>query len=216
MAAAPHASATSSVPKERELTICLAFALNWRGTLDDVRKIAVQPDPESYRRLYEWTGCQNLVKGSLIDWHLAFGDERSTTQALQFLATTGLEGQPSVQDFETALPDAWRRAEQTIKRHPLKPGAAGLEREEAMRALRKDKAIRYLQTLVAAHERFALAAALYLRGAEFFHSQALLDKAAIYLEPLDKAGKFFYEGQRVAKAAEGSTLQIAASIETRD
>ena len=215
MAAAPHASATSSVSKEREPTICLTFALNWRGTLDDVRQIAVKPIPESYRRLYGWTGCQNLVKGSLIDWHLAFGDERSTTQALQFLATTALEGQLSVQDFETALPDAWRRAEQTIKRHPLKPGAAELEREEAMQALRNDKAIRYLQTLVAAHDRFALLAALYLRGAEFFRSQALLDKAAIYLEPLDKAGEFFYEGQRVAKAAEGSTLQIAASIETR-
>lgn len=215
-AAAFHVPASPSVPKhEQEPAICLTFALNWRGTLDDVRRIAAEPIPQSYRRLYGWTWCQNLVKGSLIDWHLAFGDERSTTQALQFLATTALEGQPSIQDFETALPDAWRRAEQTIKRHPLKPGAAGLQREEELQALRSDKAIRHLQTLVAAHERFALLATLYLRGAEFFRSQALLDEADIYLEPIGKAGKFFYEGQRVAKAAEGSTLQIAAGIETR-
>ncbi|WP_404335511.1 hypothetical protein AB2M62_16415 [Sphingomonas sp. MMS12-HWE2-04] len=205
----------AAIAPERKSDICLTFARNWQGTHEELRRIAVEPIPQSYRRQYGWTWCEHLMKGSLIDWHLAFGDERSTTEALRFLATTALEGMPSVRDAETALPAVWRKAQAAVQHRPISPEASGPARYRQIEALRRDRAVRQLQMLIVAHDRFAFLAEQYLRAAEFFRSRALLEEASRYLTPLTNAEARFYEGVRVAKAADGSILQYAVGIEAR-
>jgi hypothetical protein len=79
--AAALVSASGSIQGEE---ICLTSARIWVGSGDDVRHIRDQPVPDSYRTGLTTGGCNTLIREQLIEWHLAFGDEASTTAALAF------------------------------------------------------------------------------------------------------------------------------------
>ena len=217
----PSAAARPAPKPER---ICVSVIQLWRGTLDDVRTIATNPIPERYRQSYDWGGCQQLAKGSLIDWHLAFGDERTTTQALQFLNRTALDGVLAPNAFTAVLPDAWRAAKEAAARQaqlsakkqrksqPLSTAYTDSGRYRTIGALRKADAVRRLQPLVEAERRYAFLAAMYVQAAEFFHSQALLDEAGPFLAAMAKAHPLFHEGEPVAPRPQETELQQVSGI----
>lgn len=177
------ASAPTASPQvahgEAQSDICLTFALRWIPTPEETSRITTTPVPDSYRRNYGWTGCQHLMKGALIDWHLAFGDEESTSRALQFLSATALDGMPSIDKFDHDLPIALKNAQN------------GREDGASMQKLRR---------LVEAHNRFLFLASEYLRAAEFWKSGALLGESARYLAPTSHGLDTLYGGARISMA----------------
>lgn len=212
--AAQPATARKSDTGEGEV-ICLSFLSIWRGSLEETARIETVPIPDSYRQSFAWTGCQNLSKGSLIDWHIAFGSERSVTPALQFLERTAREGILAPPEFERRLPSAIAEARKRID--ALKPAderdiafsrrAASYQAERL--ALRTSKEFRALRSFVAAQERYQFLAGVYLRAAAAFDSPALLAKSSEYLAPALKGAEQLFEGQRVAMAKSASVGEEA-------
>ena len=216
--------AAAKPPAPREDTICVTVKHLWRGSPEDVRAIAAEPVPQSYRDQYSWGGCQWLAKENLIDWHLAFGDERSTTAALDFLTRTALEGMPTTAQFIAALPAAWRAAGDAAsrqaatdeKRRPAIRAHTGpstvAQRQRFLGTLRETAAVRRLRLLVEARRRYAFLAAMHLQAAEFFRSKNLLDGAAPYLGALANAQSVLQEGEAVGLQKPGTALRQAAGI----
>ena len=174
-AAASLSTATQKAPITKSEEICISVRRLWLGSVEDTRRIAIDPVPQSYQNTFSWTGCQTLAKETLIDWHLAFGDETSTTRALQYLTETALIGIPSPEKFEHALPVAWRAAQRGRS-----PDAA--------------------RALIEAHNRFLFLAGQYLRAAEFFRSPALLAAGSRYFSATMRGLDVLYGGARIAMA----------------
>lgn len=87
--------ASASPPPEEE-QICLTVAHRWAGSLDELKAIHAAPVPDSFRRTMESGGCSawQLIRESLVSWHLAYGDEGTTRAALAYLEAQTLAGQP--------------------------------------------------------------------------------------------------------------------------
>lgn len=147
---------------------CLAIGHIWGGSSADVASIATQPVPDSFRQSFFGDPCTrfSLVVESLLDWHLAFGDERSSTAALDFLATN-------------MMPD--RRYISDLGKEVLAARAAALG--EAGRR-KTGKATARLSTLIGQARTDAALAGMYLRAADFYGSRALLAKAERYALPV--------------------------------
>lgn len=173
LTAATPSTATHKPPFANPGEICISVRRLWLGSIEDTRRIAIDPVPQSYRSTFSWTGCQTLAKETLIDWHLAFGGEASTTHALQFLTDTALTDIPSPEKFEHTLPAAWRAAQ---------------------RARTPDAA----RALIEAHNRFLFLAEQYLRAAEFFRSPALLVAGSRYFSATIRGLDVLYGGARIA------------------
>lgn len=163
MAAAPTAAA-----QDRGEEICVSVAHIWGGSSADVARIAVQPVPDSFRRNFFGGACTrfSLVVESLLDWHLAFGDERSSTAALDFLAANMMPDRDYIGDLgkEVLAAQAAARA------------AAGTRKT--------GKATARLSTLVEQARTDTALARMYLRAADFYGSRALLAKAERYALPV--------------------------------
>ena len=76
--------------------ICLAVARGWGGTIDDLVHIRERPVPESFSRQNEDRGCAGfqLIRETLVNWHLAYGDEQTVTKALAYLERWATGGKP--------------------------------------------------------------------------------------------------------------------------
>ena len=76
--------------------ICLAVARGWGGSLAELKAIHENPVPASFSRQYEGGGCMGwqLIKESLVNWHLAYGDETTTRAALAYLEARITAGKP--------------------------------------------------------------------------------------------------------------------------
>lgn len=178
----PAASAAPAQQDEgKHSEICVTVISRWGATLAETANIHANPVPDSYRQGYGWTGCQNLAKGNLIDWHLAFGDETSTGRALQFLADTAIDDMPTIAEFERDLPIVWDKAQTENGEGP---------------------STKKLRRLIEAHRRFLFLATEYLRAAEFFQSNDLLAKSARFLNPTQLGLKVLYGDGRIALADE--------------
>jgi hypothetical protein len=164
--------------------ICVSVAQMWGGTSDDVAHISSVPVPESYRRLYFGDPCTrfSLVKSSLIDWNLAFGNEASTTAALEFLEAQTTAGKPVIADLGQRLAAARRDAQHdivaaaTILRQP-----DGMQRGGAL--VRKSKSLERLRSMIDVRNDYTFLAGQYLRAAEFYGSPGLLARARRYAAP---------------------------------
>lgn len=69
----PPPALGTPIRSEPEPEICVTVATVWRGSTEEIRRIAEQSVPESYRRLYSWTSCQYLAKEPFIDTDTATG-----------------------------------------------------------------------------------------------------------------------------------------------
>ena len=108
---APSAAAAGEKDKE-EGAICLAVAHHWSATLSETRNIRTVPIAPGFRAIMDGDSCARfqLAKRSLIDWHLAFGNEASTAAALSYLEAELLRGLPGPTLYTQALRDARQRA----------------------------------------------------------------------------------------------------------
>ena len=147
---------------------CLTIGHIWGGSSADVARIAVQPVPDSFRRNFFGDTCTrfSLVVESLLDWHLAFGDERSSTAALDFLAANMMPDRDYIRDLAREVLTA-------------RAGALG---EAGKR--KSGKATARLSTLIGQARTDAALAGMYLRAADFYGSRALLAKAERYALPV--------------------------------
>ena len=148
--------------------ICVSVAQLWTGSSTDVARIAVRPVPDSFRRNFFGDTCTrfSLVVESLLDWHLAFGDERSSTAALEFLAANMVPDRDYIRD---------------LGKEVLAARAAALD--EAGKG-ENGKATARLLTLIEQARTDAALARMYLRAADFYSSRTLLAKAERYALPV--------------------------------
>jgi hypothetical protein len=203
---APEADAAGRSPPVARAPdiICVTVATRWGGGEDAVRHIRERPVPDSYRRLYAWTGCQNLMKGTLVDWHLAFGDEATTTAALSFLEQTAMDGMVTPDAFAKALPHVWSaaqpdgaKAQALFDKRDWNGGRAALD---------ASKAVGRLRPLATGFRRYFFLAGEYQRAAEFYGSAALAAKARTYLAPVVLGLKILYGDAAVSMQRENPQI----------
>jgi hypothetical protein len=171
-------------PEDDEGTICVTVAHLWRGDARDIARIRTVPGPDSYRRLFEAGGCTrfSLIEQTLVDWHMAFGDEQTTTGALAFLEADYRKGIPAPEDFGRHLADDWEEARKAIAGAAL-PAAGDPTRAERERRLAKSSSVRRAAEMVAGYSRYVELAGAYARSAELYGSKRLLEKAELYFAP---------------------------------
>jgi hypothetical protein len=164
---------------------CIAIATVWSGGSDDIAHIATIPVPQSYRDMYLGDICTrfSLVTTSLIDWHLAFGNEASTTAAIAFFEADSMGGKPVIADLAPPLKAARRDAQPDIV-----AAAALFHQEDGWARGRafynKSKAIDRLQSVINTVNTYDFLASQYLRAAEFYGSPTLFARARLYARPV--------------------------------
>ncbi|HSI17861.1 MAG TPA: hypothetical protein VK980_08835 [Sphingomonas sp.] len=175
--ATPAAAKKHDDPQE---VICVTVLHLWSGNGEDVANIASIPVPESYRRTFLGGGCGrfSLDEAGLIDWHLAFGDEASTTAALAFLEQHMGAAGASLAGLDAKLLAARRAVQPDIdkmRRTIKRDGRDAME--TARREFYRRPAIKRLMALVELHKDESFVATQYLRAAQFFASPRLLEQA---------------------------------------
>ncbi|MBV9881939.1 MAG: hypothetical protein JO276_02930 [Sphingomonadaceae bacterium] len=181
---APARRAPAPAPPEEE-AICVGGP-EWRATLLDARQIEVAPVPAGYRALFETRDpCleQATNETILVEWHLRFGSEASTTAALAYVERDYSQQAQLIADYRSRVESAWRAAQPDLRAaHEVRQPEHVNYSAQAM-FVERSRTIGRLQALVAVRENFIFLALLYLRAAEEFGSLPMLDKAAIYLRP---------------------------------
>ena len=221
LVATPAYAAKHAAPED---VICVTIAHLWAGTGEDVANIASTPVPESYRRMFFAGGCTrfSLVVESLIDWHLAFGDEASTSAALAFLDHGLLGDKPMLTGLDRALVAA---------RHAAEPDFAAARRRIAREGRNSYDAVAHdlfarpavvrLGALMKVQKDETFLAAQYLRAAQFFGSERLLGQARRYFTSADTGyraltGAAFRDGgsdTMFAPRVEGRTIAAGDDLE---
>ena len=226
--ATPAHAAKRAVPED---LICVTIAHLWTGTGEDVANIASTPVPESYRRMFFAGGCTrfSLVVESLIDWHLAFGDEASASAALAFLEQGLMDDKPKFVALDNALISARHAAEPDFAAARRKVDREGRDSIEAVgRDLFARPAVARLRVLTQVQEDETFLAAQYLRAAQLFGSERLLRQARRYFISADAgykaltgpafrgdAGDTRFEPRVPDRTiAAGSDLQLAMAVVT--
>jgi len=171
--------------EEEEQTICLSVAHVWRGDSADIGRIRSVAVPESFRRAFEARGCERyqLVPQSLVDWHLAFGDERTAALGLAYLEAGYRKGAPAPEGFGPHLAAAWEAARRTIAADALPP--RGDPRRAALeRRVRESRSVQSAADAVRTYSNYVELAHGYARAAEVYGSASLLEKAEQYFVPV--------------------------------
>ena len=121
--------------------ICVTIASFWTGNRDDIRRIREEPIPESYRRRFEGGGCARfqLVEMSLVSWHLLFGDEQSTSQALAYIEADYRKGSPAPGALAASLPQIWEGARKLAAEAP--PPREATERAKWVKEMATNPAV---------------------------------------------------------------------------
>ncbi|MFO6430727.1 hypothetical protein ACLBKT_11635 [Erythrobacter sp. W302b] len=148
-----------------------------RAQINDV------PIPQSFRDRFFGDPCTRfqLVLGSLLDWHLKHGDDRSAIAALRFLEQELIGGlEPDfAENFERTWASAARDAGALLERRRLKNPSASEEqlRIDMTAAFEKLKSIKKLQAEAEKIGEAQFIATEYTRAAESFGSRELLGEA---------------------------------------
>jgi hypothetical protein len=193
--------------------ICVAIAHNWGGSLEDVAHIRQVPVPASFREYYTAGGCARfqLVESSLLDWHLAFGDEATTTAALAYLAVDPpFAASPA--GHSRALARALREAAGDLRAAAAILAAPGNDWRVFAAALNRSPRVGRLRVLIGEHKHFLSLALYHLRAAEIFRSPALLAKSRLYLAAVQEDARLLYAGQSSSGLA-GMDIANALDIE---
>ena len=194
--------------------ICLSVAQEWGGTSDDVAHISSVAVPQSFQRLYFGDPCTrySLVKSSLIDWNLAFGNEASTTAALEFLEAQTTAGKPVIADLAQRLTAARRDAQ-----HDIVAASAILRQPDGMQhrgaLVRKSKSLERLRSMIDVRNDYTFLAGQYLRAAEFYGSPSLLARARRYAAPALDAMRIT---RTLAAADVAAKLDTVSPLESGD
>jgi hypothetical protein len=156
------ATAAANVDEDQ---ICVAIARLWQGSIEETRQIRSVPIPESYRGTLEAGGCiaWQLVRESLLDWHMAYGDEKSAVASIEYLEGRMLAGK-SVQ------------ADLAVKLAALTGKTSG----KHARSRRGDASVDALVETAYGYRSLAME---YARAADFYGSPSLLAKAERLAEP---------------------------------
>ncbi|HEY0085606.1 MAG TPA: hypothetical protein VGB65_06820 [Allosphingosinicella sp.] len=186
---APAAAATGAQKDEGEEQICLTIGHRWSGTLNETRDIRAAPIAPSFRAVMDAGGCARfqLIKETLIDWHIAFGDEQSTAAALMYLQTELLRDLPQPSLYAAALQEA---------RQAAKPNTG-----RSQKGARNRRRFEQLSTADYEYRRIAQTA---LAAAEEFGSLAFLDRAEAAIRALQ--GRVVVLGAADTTEAEASNL----------
>lgn len=169
-------------PARVEGPICVTVAHLWWGDNKDIRAISTHPVPESFARVYRQGGCAawSLVKERLIEWNLAFGDERTTTAAIRFFEERLTAHAEPPERLSQAIGAARRRAEPAIAAAAPLLEKNGDVRERAEDALFADRYAAELRTLNGVRDGYFFLAQQYARAAGFYASRSLYEKAQRY------------------------------------
>lgn len=191
--------------------ICLAIGHLWRGDSRDIELIRPVPVPDSYRRRFEAGGCARfqLVEQSLIDWHLAFGDERTTTSALAYLEGQYRKGVPAPEDLGAQFAAALRDARRTIEAARLPP-IGDPKRSARERRVRDAPSVRRAVKAAGAYSQYVELAGAYVRAAEIYGSARLLVKAELYFAPAQAGDALVSEWETQAASAVGNFVQVSS------
>lgn len=170
----PSAAYAQALEDEEEQVLCVrgAVVIHWFPSHSESRAIEAVPIPESIRNFMAPGDCGPPLQtfAQLIDWHLRFGSERSTTTALSYGERQLTSGLPAPADYLRALRQARRAFDQGGKRQ--RPQVARSRAREWKR-------------LAAATVIYLPVADEYLRAAEELRSLPLLDRAEAYLAAID-------------------------------
>lgn len=169
--------------------ICVSGPLWWPSS-DDVQHIEAEPVPASFRSIFESTAaCSRMALNErhLVNWHLAFGSERTLTAALDYIVADYLRDVPTPEAYRGALRSAWRRFERDVRR------TAHLPPVERSRLIREGEGYERVTRVVDLDRQFGYLAEWALRGAEDFRSAALLAISERFLAPLVDGSRFLAE-----------------------
>lgn len=163
--------------------ICLTIARGWIGSRAERAQINKVPVPQSFRDRFFGDRCTRfqLVLGSLLDWHLKHGDDRSAIAALRFLEQELIGGMTPefAKDFEMTWASAARDAQALVEhRQPKSPSASQEQlRSEMIAAFENAKSLKKLQAEAKKIDEAQFIATEYTRAAESIGSPELLDEA---------------------------------------
>lgn len=161
---------------------CEARTRLWQATAADVSRIREVPVPQSFHdALTAPCAGLELRLGSLLDWHMDFGDADSAAAALATLETLFLGEEPALDRYRSSLLRAWPRAHVALL--DAEPLLRGSDNQFVRTSERFDRspAVQRMQPLLRTHGAHVRLAREYLRAADFFRSTSLLARAQLYL-----------------------------------
>lgn len=191
-------------------TICVAVARRWAGSAREQARILQDPIPQSFVRETETTGCARwqLMEESLVDWHLRYGDARSTRAAIAFLEP--LMSEPVDPQIAAAFVARWNAALDDMRAVVSDAKPESVERYlaangDAIHARDSIKALLAIQDTLSGYDAIAHE---YTRSAEFFLAAELVADARPFQEPTYAVATFI-EQQQTAGEVEAYLADLA-------
>lgn len=183
-------------------TVCTAVGHRWSGTAEEARVIEQEPVPPSFKRISEGGGCESvqLLRHSLIDWHMNFGTEKSIRAALQYYAG-GRFDVPGGPDWATL----WSRAAPALERAKAEVAAKG-DYQAGTLLLAQDKAATALLARIRIWQSRMGTAHHYLRAADLWQSTTLLADARPVVDWVEDGAAFLKSKGLLGKDGDGQPL----------
>lgn len=183
--AAPPAMAQDQASDNQEEggLICVEIGIGWSGTPAEVKEIKTTPVPASFLSILNAGGCSSwqLMKTSLLDWHIRHGDEQSAQAAVRFLElrfSASLEsGFPD--EFATVWEKAVRDGQKYLDQRQItdEDFTGANWHREVEPAVMSLKSVRRLRDIAERLESAELIAGEYTRAADALLSRSLLKEA---------------------------------------
>jgi hypothetical protein len=193
-------------------TICIAIGRRWVGSVRERARILQDPVPRSFVRETETTGCARwqLIEESLVDWHLRYGDARSTRAAIAFLEPlmSGPVEPQVVADFVAG----WNAALDDLRAVVRQAGPASVAQYLAANssAIHARDSIKNLLAVRGKLTGYDAIAHEYTRAAEVFLASELVADARRFQAPTYAVATFIGQ-QRGAGEVEAFLADVAGS-----
>lgn len=192
--------ASAGVEELDSETICVAIARRWVGSASDRARILQDPVPRSFVRETKTTGCARwqFMEESLVDWHLRYGNVRSTRAAIAFLEP--LMSEPVEPQIAAAFVARWNAALDDLRTVVKDAQPESVERYlaangEAIHARESIKALLAVRNTLTGYDAIAHE---YTRAAEFFLAPELVANARRFQAPTYAVAMFIERQQQQA------------------
>lgn len=185
--------------EEEGSLICVAIGIRWSGTAAERQEIRTTPVPTSFLSILNGGDCSSwqLMKTSLIDWHLRHGDEQSALAAVRFLENEfqGNLGPNFADSFVSAWQQAVADGQMLLDRQRVsEEDLTGASWHSAIEPeLMRLGSVSELRELAARLESAEFVAGEYTRSADALLSRALLEEAQRIHKPLSAITHFIDE-----------------------